>query len=263
MVSDEASAEAIRKRFGLASYDAAVVLGSGWGPLLDAWPDPIAATTYAEVGLRPPVAPGHAGQLVAFEHKGHRTLVFSGRTHLYEGHGPAEVSRNVRVAAALGVKTLVLTNANGALFQDWPLGQIMMLTDHLNLTGTSPLHGATFVDLTETYSLGLRQRARHEAELDGIDLVEGIYAMLPGPHYETAAEARAISLLGAQALGMSSVLEAIEARAHRMDVLALSTVTAHEASGEIIDPDEVVEIAGREAGRLGPSIWRLIEGLGV
>ncbi|MCF2705717.1 purine-nucleoside phosphorylase [Arcanobacterium haemolyticum] len=250
-------AQNIRERFGIGAVDAALVLGSGWGSLVDSWPEPVGTCRYDDVGLHPPVAPGHDGILSLYDLGGQRVLVFAGRTHLYEGHGPVEVGRNVRISAELGARTLVLTNANGALVEEWPLGQVMVLNDHLNLTGTSPLVGANFVDLTDAYSSRLRALVTRLAGEDGIVLVEGVYAMLPGPHYESASEARAIAGLGAQALGMSTVLETIQARACGMEVLALSTVTAHEASGEVIDPDEVVAIAMREAGRLGPALARL------
>lgn len=260
----ESIAAHVRSRLGIDGVDAAVVLGSGWGPLLDSWPEPIARAPYDEVGLRPPVAPGHRGEIGVFEHDSQRIVVFSGRTHLFEGHGPVAVGENVLVASALGARTLVLTNANGALVPDWPLGQIMVITDHLNLTGTSPLTGgANFVDLTDLYDPALRQAMHAAAHAHGIALVEGVYAMLPGPHYETAAEARAVALLGAHALGMSTVLDAIAARAAGLRILGLSTVTAHEASGEILDPDEVVAIAEQSAARIGPAVLDVLRSAAV
>ncbi len=259
-VSEGDAAARIRECLGVDRIDVAVVLGSGWGPLVKEW-EALASCSYAEVGLRETVAPGHEGRLTLVRLGETRVLVFNGRTHLYEGHGSREVGRNVRIAALLGAQTLVLTNANGTLVHEWPLGQVMVMTDHLNLTATSPLVGAEFVDLTEAYSPTLRENLIALAAEDGITLTQGVYAMLPGPHFETAAEAHMIAAMGAQALGMSTVLETIQARAEGMDVLALSTVTAHEASGEIIDPDEVVAIAMREAGRLAPALGRLLSSL--
>lgn len=238
----------------MGGCDAAVILGSGWGPMTASWPAPTASCSYEEAGLRPPCAPGHEGRLSLIEHGGCAILVFSGRTHLYEGHGPQAVAHNVHVACRLGARLLVLTNANGSLVPQWPLGQIVALSDHLNLTGTSPLVGANFVDLTEAYDGGLREAFVRAAKVRGVDVAQGVYAMLPGPHYESAAEARAIRALGADILGMSTVLETIAARSLGMKVLALSTVTAHEASGEDIDPDEVVAIAETEAGKVGPAL---------
>lgn len=243
----------IRETLGIAGIDAAVVLGSGWAALLDEW-HVSARMSYAEAGLRPPVAPGHAGELALVENDGRKILVFSGRTHLYEGHGAHAVGDNVRVAAALGAQVVVLTNANGSFVHEWPLGQIVALSDHINLTGTSPLLGADFVDLTNAYDAELRDSFVAEAQNTGVRIETGVYAMFSGPHFETAAEARMAALLGAHVCGMSTVLETIASRGVDMRVLALSTVTAHEASGDVIDPDEVIAIAETQAGRVAPAV---------
>lgn len=239
---------------GFGDIDAAVVLGSGWSPMLETLGTLVARLPYDAVGLRPAAAPGHVGEVGLVEAESRRILVFSGRTHLFEGHGVASVAVNVRVAARLGARVLILTNANGSLFKDWPLGTVMAVTDHINLTGTSPIAGANFVDLTNLYDADMRAALIESAHRHGIDLVEGVYAMFRGPHYETVAEAHMAARLGADALGMSTALEAIAAREAGMRVMALSTVTAHEASGEAIDPDEVIAIAQRAAGALGPAI---------
>lgn len=243
---------------GWPDVDAVVVLGSGWAPLVESWPAPTYRATYAEAGLRPPVAPGHAGEVSIVDSEGFRILVLSGRTHLYEGHGPVEVGRNVRIAAALGAKVCVLTNANGSLFKDWPLGTIVALTDHINLSGTSPLVGANFVDLTDLYDRELRAAVVENSKAAGIDLEQGVYAMFPGPYYETASEAKMAAIMGADVVGMSTVLEAIAVRASGIKLMALSTVTAHEASGETIDPDEVVAVAERAAAALGQPVLTTI-----
>ncbi|MCL2316312.1 MAG: purine-nucleoside phosphorylase, partial [Actinomycetia bacterium] len=233
-----------------------VVLGSGWGPAAEAWGTPLSEAATADVpGFLAPVAPGHAGRILHYRWADRDVLVLSGRTHLYEGHGPVLVVHGVRTLAALGARRLVLTNANGTLHPTWPLGQVVALTDHLNLAMVSPLAGARFVDLTDAYDPGLRARA---LALDPT-LVTGVYAMFPGPYYETAAEARMAGVLGADVVGMSTVLEAIAARESGMAILALSTVTAHEASGEAIDPDEVVAIAETSARRLGGLIRAVLE----
>jgi purine-nucleoside phosphorylase len=187
-----------------------------------------------------------------------RLLIFLGRTHLFEGHGVAQVAHAVRVATAAGCHTVILTNANGSLRADWAPGTGVVISDHLNLTGTSPLIGANFVDLTDLYASDLRQLAR---EIDPT-LVEGVYAMLPGPHYETQAEARMLRAVGADVLGMSTVLEAIAARAAGMRVLGLSVVTAVEIGGPPLDPDEVVRIATTAATRLGGTIARVVSRIG-
>lgn len=261
--AEEAAAQ-LRHRLGLVRADVGVVLGSGWGPLVAGWGAPVAGVAAAEVAhFHAPVAPGHAGRVLRLDLDGGAdepliVVVLAGRTHLYEGHGPAAVAHGVRTLAALGAGTLVLTNANGALRSDWPLGRVVALTDHLNLTGASPLTGAAFVDLTDAYDPVLRGALLAAAAEDGLELAAGVYAMLRGPHYETAAEARMAALLGADVLGMSTVLETIAAREAGMRVLALSTVTAHEGSGEQIDPDEVVAVAEASAARLGPTLSRVL-----
>lgn len=258
MILDNDVVTNIRHVIGVDSIDAALVLGSGWAPLVSTWPKATASCTYDSVGLLPPAAPGHAGELLLFEHEGLRILVFSGRTHLYEGHGAQAVTLNVRVASALGAEVILFTNANGSLVPHWPLGQIVALSDHLNLTGISPLTGADFVDLTNAYDLSLRELMIEEAAKDAIKVEQGVYAMFPGPHYETAAEARAAKILGAHLVGMSTVLETIAAREKKMKVVALSAVTAHEASGEVIDPEKVISICEANAGRIGPAVLRLL-----
>ena len=150
-----------------------------------------------------------------------RVLVLLGRTHYYEGHGVARVVHGVRTAVAAGCRAVVLTNAAGGLRQGMSVGQPVLISDHLNLTATSPLVGAQFVDLTDLYSPRLRELAR----VDRPDLEEGVYAALPGPHFETPAEIRMLRTLGADLVGMSTVLEAIAARAAGAEVFGLSLVT--------------------------------------
>jgi purine-nucleoside phosphorylase len=160
----------------------------------------------------------------------------------------------IRTAAAAGCTTAVLTNANGSLRPDWELGQVVLVRDHLNLTGTSPLTGARFVDLTDCWSARLRAIAR---DLDP-SLPEGVYAWLPGPHYETWAEAEWVRRIGGDVLGMSTVPEAIAARECGVEVVGLSTVTAVEGSDAGIDPSEVVAVAEASAARVGPLLADLV-----
>jgi purine-nucleoside phosphorylase len=254
-----AAAAALAELTGRTSHQALVVLGSGWGPAAEAFGEPLAAFPMTEVpGFRAPVAEGHVGEIRSCDVHGVATLVFLGRTHLYEGHGPTPVVHPVRAAAAAGVRLALLTNANGSLRRDWAIGQPVLIADHLNLTAVSPLEGARFVDLTDCWSARLRALAR------GLDpsLDEGVYAWLRGPHYESAAEAQWLVRVGADLLGMSSVPEAIAARELGVEVLGLSTVTAIEATGLAIDPCEVVANAERTAARMGPLIARLV-GTGV
>jgi purine-nucleoside phosphorylase len=251
--ADEA-AQALRERLGVAAVDAVVVLGSGWGGAADAFGSPIAELPMAELPhFRAPVAVGHAGLVRTYDVAGRLVIAFLGRTHLYEGHGPAQVAHAVRSAASAGARIALLTNANGSLRADWGTGTGVLLADHLNLSGSTPLLGPRFVDLTEAYSARLRTIAR---TVDPA-LVEGTYAMLRGPHYESGAEAHALQRLGADVLGMSTVLETIAAREAGLEVLALSLVTVVEATGEQIDPDEVVAAAARAATELGPVLRQI------
>ncbi|MCL1841090.1 MAG: purine-nucleoside phosphorylase [Propionibacteriaceae bacterium] len=249
------AADWLRQQFGLGEVFGGIVLGSGWGPAREAWGTPLHEAATGDVpGFLAPIAPGHAGQILHYCWSGRDVLVLSGRTHYYEGHGAQPVVHGVRTLAALGARRIVLTNANGSFHPEWPLGQIVALTDHLNLSMVSPLVGARFVDLTDTYDPQLRARA---LALDP-SLVTGVYAMFPGPYYETAAEAHMAVVMGADVVGMSTVLEAIAAREFDCKLLALSIVTAHEATGEAIDPDEVVAIAEASARRVGPLLRSIL-----
>jgi purine-nucleoside phosphorylase len=251
--ADEA-AVALRQKLGVDHVDSVVVLGSGWGGAADALGTPTAEVATAELPhFLAPVAVGHAGRVRAYDVDGRSVVAFLGRTHLYEGHGPGPVAHAVRTAAAAGARTALLTNANGSLRADWGTGTGVLIADHLNLSGSTPLEGARFVDLTDAYSPVLRAVAS-EAEPA---LVEGTYVMLRGPHYETWAEAQALQRLGADVVGMSTVLETIAARERGLAVLGLSVVTVVEGSSAGIDPDEVVAAAERAATGLGPVLRRV------
>jgi purine-nucleoside phosphorylase len=232
-----------------------VVLGSGWAPAAEAFGEPVASLQMAEIpGFLAPTAEGHGGTVASYDVGGVATLVLFGRTHLYEGHGLGPVVHGVRTAAAAGCTTAVLTNANGSLRSDWEPGRPVLVRDHLNLTGTSPLEGPRFVDLTDCWSRRLRSLAR---ELDP-SLAEAVYAWLPGPHYETGAEAEFVRRMGADVLGMSTVPEAIAARDCGLEVVGLSTVTAVEGDDAGIDPSEVVSVAEATATRMGPLLADLV-----
>jgi purine-nucleoside phosphorylase len=245
---------------GRNDHRALVVLGSGWGPAADAFGEPDAVVAMTEVpGFRAPVAEGHLGEIRSYVLGGVPTLVYLGRTHLYEGHGLEPVVHGIRTAAAAGVRTAVLTNANGSLRADWELGRPVLVADHLTMTATSPLAGPRFTDLTDAWSPRLRDLARR---LDP-SLAEGVYAWLRGPHYETWAEAEWLRRLGADVLGMSTVPEAVAAREAGIEVVGLSTVTAVEGVASGIDPAEVVAVAERTAAAYGPLLGRLVaEGAG-
>jgi purine-nucleoside phosphorylase len=239
------------------SHDVAVVMGSGWAPAADAFGPAEASIEIGRLpGFAAPTAVGHGGEVRSVRVGDRRVLLFLGRTHLYEGRGVEPVVHGVRTAAAAGVKTVILTNAAGGLAPDHCVGQAVVIADHLNLTARSPLVGANFVDLTDLYSARLRELAR---EIDPT-LTEGVYAALPGPHYETPAEIRMLRTLGADLVGMSTALEAIAARAAGMEVFGLSMVTNAAAgiTGEVLDHQEVLAAGKAAAGRLGEFLTQFI-----
>ena len=245
-----AAAKELATATGADRHDVAVVLGSGWAPAADALGTPDAEVPVGELtGFAAPTAEGHGGTVRSLTIGGNRTLVFLGRTHLYEGRGTAAVAHGVRVAAAAGCRTVVLTNAAGGLRQGMRVGQPVLISDHLNLTARSPLVGARFVDLTDLYSPRLRALARQADP----SLEEGVYAALPGPHFETPAEIRMLRGLGADLVGMSTVLEAIAARAEGLEVFGVSLVTnlAAGLADHGLDHAEVIAAGAEAAGRIG------------
>jgi purine-nucleoside phosphorylase len=251
------AADAIRDRTGVDEHDVAVVLGSGWAPAVSQLGDPVAVLPMAELpGFTPPSAAGHGGQVLSLRIGDRRVLVFVGRIHAYEGHELRHVVHPVRTAYAAGVHTVVLTNAAGGLRDEYAVGQPVLISDHLNLTARSPLVGAQFVDLVDAYSPRLRAIAR---EIDP-SLAEGVYAGLPGPHYETPAEIRMLRTLGADLVGMSTVHETIAARAAGVQVLALSLVTnlAAGMTGKPLSHDEVLEAGRQSATRMGSLLATVI-----
>lgn len=241
----EQAAAVIAERTGVARHAVAVVLGSGWAPAADALGEPTAVIPMAELpGFTAPTALGHRGRVLSAPIGDLRVLVLLGRIHPYEGHDLRDVVHPVRTACAAGVETIVLTNAAGGLRSEYRVGQPVLISDHLNLTARSPLVGAEFVSLVDAYSPRLRAIAR---EADPA-LAEGVYAGVPGPHYETPAEIRMLRTLGADLVGMSTVHETIAARAAGAEVLAISLVTnlAAGMTGEQLSHEEVL-IAGRDS----------------
>ena len=250
------AAEALTAALG-GAHDAAVVMGSGWAPAADAFGETAGSVAIGDLpGFAAPTAVGHGGEVRSVRVGDRKVLLFLGRTHFYEGRGVEPVVHGVRTAAAAGVRTVVLTNAAGGLAPEHRVGQAVVISDHLNLTARSPLVGADFVDLTDLYSSRLRALAR---ELDP-SLVEGVYAQLPGPHYETPAEIRMLRTMGADLVGMSTALEAIAARAAGVEVFGLSMVTNAAAgiTGEVLDHQEVLAAGKAAAGRLGEFLVQFI-----
>lgn len=254
------AATAIGERTGVDEHDIAVVLGSGWAPAVEAFGPPTATVPMAQLpGFTPPTAAGHGGQVLSVRIGGQRVLVLVGRIHAYEGHDLRHVVHPVRAACAAGVRTVVLTNAAGGLRADFTVGQPVLISDHLNLTARSPLVGAQFVDLVDAYSPRLRALAR---TIDPT-LAEGVYAGLPGPHYETPAEIRMLRTLGADLVGMSTVHETIAARAAGAEVLAVSMVTnlAAGMTGQPLSHAEVLEAGRQSATRMGALLAGVISAL--
>ncbi len=252
------AADALRRALGADPADVAVVLGSGWGEAADLIGRTDAQVPLAELpGFSTPSVAGHGGVARRVSRGGRAALVFLGRTHLYEGLGVDAVAHTVRTAAAAGCTRVVLTNGCGGLNPAWGPGTVVLIADHLNLTGRSPLRGAQFVDLTDLYSSRLRALAR---EVDPT-LPDGVYAQLPGPHYETPAEIRMLGALGADLVGMSTALEAIAARAAGLEVLGLSLVTNAAAgiTDAALDHAEVLASGQQAAHRLGTLLGGIVE----
>lgn len=254
------AAQVIADRTGVARHDVAVVLGSGWAAAVAALGEPTVGVPMAELpGFAGPSAAGHPGELVSVRVGAQRVLVLAGRVHGYEGYAPADVVHPVRSAIATGAHTVVLTNAAGGLRDGLTVGQPVLISDHLNLTGRSPLVGPQFVDLVDAYAPELRALAR---EVDPT-LTDGVYAGLAGPQYETPAEIRMLRVLGADLVGMSTVHETIAARAAGARVLGVSLVTnlAAGITGAPVSHAEVLTAgraaADRLAGLLAGVIARL------
>jgi purine-nucleoside phosphorylase len=251
------AAGVIAERTGGVRHDIAVVLGSGWRPAADVIGSADAEIPMAELpGFVPPSAVGHGGTVRSVRVGDRRALIMLGRTHHYEGHGTAAVVHGVRTVAAAGCRAVLLTNAAGGLRDGMTVGQPVLISDHLNLTALSPLVGANFVDLTDLYSARLRGVAR---EVDA-SLTDGVYAGLPGPHFETPAEIRMLRTMGADLVGMSTVLEAIAARAAGLEVFGLSLVTnlAAGITGEPLGHEEVLAAGQAAAQRMGALLADLV-----
>ena len=264
----QASAARLAELSGKDRHDVAVVLGSGIAAAAGALGPADAEIPLADLGgFPPPTVAGHVATARSLTIGQLRVLVYLGRVHLYEGHQPATVVHGVRTAAAAGCTVVVLTNAAGGIHAGYRAGQPVLIRDHLNLTGRSPLTGppppagypSRFTDLTSAYSPRLRDLAR--AADPG--LAEGVYAALPGPHYETPAEIAMLRTLGADLVGMSTVLEAIAARHLGMEVLAISLVTNPAAglAGQALDHGEVVATGAAAAGRIGALIAGILPGV--
>jgi len=249
------------------SPEVAIILGSGLGVLVKRLTNPISIPYHQIPHFPRPSVAGHLGNASIGRLAGTLIVALQGRFHYYEGHDLEAVTFPVRVLKALGVETLILTAATGGIHPDYRAGDLMLLSDHLNLIGSNPLRGPNddrlgprFPDMTDVYDRTLRNLAMTEAEQMNLTLHEGIYAALPGPSYETPAEIRMLRTLGADVVGMSTVPEAIVARHAGMKVLAFALVTNPAAgiTGQKITHEEVLE-EGRQAGeRLGGLIEAIV-----
>ena len=250
------SAEILRTRLGSFRPDVLLILGSGLGALGDEVEAPIVVPYQDVPHMKHSTAPDHKGQFVFGRLAGRNVAVMQGWLHTYEGWSFADVSYPVRVLRLLGAETLIVTNAAGAVNTGFSAGDIMLITDHIKLFGVSPLCGANvaefgprFPDMSQVYTPALREVARKAAQNLGIRLREGVYMYFPGPQYETPAEVRAARILGADAVGMSTVPEAIVAAHCGMKVLGF-TLCTNMAAGVLdqpLDGDEVIA-AGMAAG---------------
>jgi purine-nucleoside phosphorylase len=256
----------------LSTPRVAVILGSGLGGVVELLDhEPRLRLPYGEIPHVPAAAvAGHAGELVAGSASGMGTIVLSGRAHPYEGYSQRESTLLLRAVLALGVDTVVLTNAAGGLDPEFDPGDVMLITDHLNLSGDNPLagpnldrFGGRFPALTDAYDPALRSAALAAAERTGVALRQGVYAMLAGPSYETRAEMRMLRGLGADAVGMSTVHEAIVARHAGRRVLGFSLIT-NKATDDVAEGathEEVIEMGRRGAARLVTLLGDLLPGL--
>ncbi|MDQ1131388.1 purine-nucleoside phosphorylase [Microbacterium sp. SORGH_AS_0888] len=256
-----AAADDIARETGVDRHDIALTLGSGWGKAAELVGETVATVPATAItGFSKPALEGHVGTIRSIlAPNGTRVLVIGARTHYYEGHGPRRVVHSVRTAAATGARIMVLTNGAGGITPTWKPGQPVLISDHINLTGDSPLEGATFIDLTDLYARRLRDIARTiDPTLD-----EGVYCQFRGPQYETPAEVQMAKAIGGHIVGMSTALEAIAARQAGMEVLGFSLITnlAAGISPTPLSHAEVIE-AGREAEPvISALLARVIEAL--
>ena len=246
-----AAADYIRSRTSLRPT-VGLVLGSGLGDFADTLENPV-RIPYSDIPNFPvPTVPGHAGALVFGKKCGQTVVVLQGRIHYYEGLPQQEITLPIRVLAALGVKTLVLTNACGGVNLSFRPGDLMLISDHINYSGANPLMGPNldafgprFPDMSDLYTASLRKAIREKAEAAGIPLREGVYAMYSGPNFETPAEIRMFRCLGADVVGMSTVPEALVAAHCDMQVVGISCIT-NMAAGVLpqkLSHQEVMETA--------------------
>jgi purine-nucleoside phosphorylase len=267
LLAEQAEA-ALAAKTGVDHHDLVVVFGSGWADAADTLGEPSVSFSAAELpGFVTPSALGHLPTMRSIDRNGVRILAFLGRVHLYEGHEPSAVVHGIRTAAIAGCKIALLTNGAGYMNMGWNIGDPVLINDHINLTGRSPLtgpnppepYGSRFCDITDLYESELRDVVRKVRP----DIVEGTYVGLAGPHFETPAEIRAFHGMGAELVGMSTVLEAIAARHMKMRVLGISMATNPAAgfSKVKLDADDVIAAGNAAARNLGVMLGSVIDAL--
>lgn len=249
----------LRRRLGGRNPKTALILGSGLGSVADGIENPL-IIPYEEIeGFPKSTVAGHRGQMVVGSVGGREVLCLQGRFHLYEGHAPSVIAEVVQALKSAGIEELVVTNAAGSLNPAFAPGEIMMISDHINFSGRNPLVGPNnddagprFVDMSNAYDAGLREKARKTAAAKKIKLNEGIYLMVLGPNFETAAEIRAFRSLGADAVGMSTVPEVIAAVHCGIKVIAFSAITNYGTGMQngALSHEETLAGAAEAAGSL-------------
>lgn len=254
----EKAAAAIAQKSGVARHDIALTLGSGWSKAADLIGETVSEIPANEIpGFHKPAVVGHVGTIRSIKlPNGKFALVIGARTHFYENHGVRAVVHSVRTAAKTGAKIMVLTNGAGGIKPQWQGGVAVLISDHINLTASSPLEGANFVDLTDLYSKRLRDLAKQvDPSLD-----EGVYVQFRGPHYETPAEVQMAKHMGGHIVGMSTALEAIAAREAGMEVIGMSLIT-NLAAGIQTTPlshEEVIAAGKAAEGKISKLLAEIV-----
>ena len=255
------AADEIATITGVKKHDIALTLGSGWGAAAEQLGEIVHTISAADVtGFHASKVAGHKGIIQSILlPNGKHVLLIGARTHYYEGYGVRHVAHTVRTAAATGCKTIVLTNGAGSVRPEWSPGTVVLLKDHINFTAATPLEGATFVDLTELYTTRLRGLVK---KLNP-DIPEGVYLQNIGPQYETPSEIVMARTIGADIVGMSTVLEAIAAREAGMDILGMSLITnlAAGISGEKLNHQEVLDVGKASEARLAIMLAEIIHNI--
>lgn len=261
----EKALEYLKEKLNDREPDVGIILGSGLGGLVEVLKNPL-KINYADIPEFPvPTIKGHQGVMHVGKIGSHTVLCLQGRLHLYEGNPPQLIYHLIELLSVLGVKTLIVTNAAGSLDGNMPAGSLMLISDHINSSGQNPLIGPHrepyFPDMSNAYDIDLRNKFKEIAKQENIKLFEGVYLMALGPNFETPSEIKMFRLWGADAIGMSTVVEAISAIHLGMKVLGISVISnlGSGISGETHSHDEVLEKVEHSAKKLGVLIQKYLE----